>query len=173
MSNGLLLLIRMLVSLAAVAVFTWVGWKLGGPPWAIIGLVFSCPLFAVAVARPLVELSHSGFSWLALRSLEPWQGRYYVFNNVQVRVYEHRGELWFAARDVMKAIGVDRMPDALLRRDHDCMAIPEARMMTFNLKGLEKFAGGHGGPLAGGIVLWAQREVVLPWERKRREGILE
>jgi len=172
MPNGVLLLIRLVLSISAVAAFTWFGWKVGGKGWALIGLVFSCPLVGVAVARPLVELTHQGFGWLADQSWEQWQGRYYAYNNVQVRVYEHRGDLWFAARDVMKAIRVDRLPDELLARSQDCAPIPGTRMMAFNLKGLEKFAGGHGGAAAGGIVLWAQREVVGPWEKKRERASL-
>ena len=166
MSNGVLLLVRLVLSLAGVAVFTWVGWKMGGKEWALIGLVFSCPLVGVAIARPLLEVSHAGLSWLAERPLREWHGNYREFNAVHVRVYEHEGQLWFVARDVMRAIGVPHLPDALLTRTGDCAPLPGKGLMAFTLAGLEAFVNGRGHE-AMGIVLWAQREVVGPWLKKR------
>ncbi len=167
MSNGLLLLlVRLVVSVAAVAVFTWVGWKVGGKGWALIGLVFSCPLVGVAIARPLVELSHEGLGWLHDMALSDLDGIYYEFNGVRVRVYEHEGKLWFVARDVMRAVGLPRLPDELLTRSADCAPLPGTRLMAFTLAGLQAFVDGRG-PGVTGIALWAEREVVKPWMRKR------
>ena len=166
MSNGVLLLVRLGVSVTGVAVFTWVGWKLGGKGWALIGLVFSCPLIGVAIARPLVELSHEGLGWLHDQALGGLDGIYYEYNGVRVRVYEHDGRLWFVARDVMRAAGVPRLPDALLTRSADCAPLPGTRLMAFTLEGVQGFVDGRG-PQHNGIALWAEREVVKPWVRKK------
>src|SRR5436190_22475950 len=103
MPNWALLLVRFSLASAASALVTWIGWKLGQRPWALTAFVFSTPIIGVAIARPMVELFHEGIGWLSAQPLEKWQGNYYEFGGVHVRVYEDDGALWFAAKDVVKA----------------------------------------------------------------------
>jgi hypothetical protein len=160
MPNWAFLLVRAVVSLSFCAFATWIGWKLGGKPWMLVALVVSIPAFGVAIAKPLVELSHEGLSWLAAQPLEKWEGRYYEFNSVHIRIYDDRGELWFAA------IAIPANADSLLAvypvgckvlEGLTCLAMPA----------LEKFLSAHPGPESGRCLLWARREVIAPWEKRK------
>jgi hypothetical protein len=163
MPNWVLLLVRLGLSSAFSAFVTWVGWKLGEKPWALIAFVFSTPVIGVAIARPLVELFHEGAGWLWAQPLEKWQGNYYEFGGVHVRVYEDEGALWFAARDVVQATGIRANADTF----HEGRIIPEANLRCLSIEEVEALLGAHRGHESGRFVLWAQREVVAPWERKR------
>ncbi|MDQ3027720.1 MAG: hypothetical protein M3R58_14615 [Pseudomonadota bacterium] len=168
MSNGLLLVVRLALSLATGAAMVWIGWKLGGKTWALIALIAAAPVLGIAIARPLVEFVHEVFGWLSAQPLKRWEGSYYEFNAVQVRVYEDEGQPWFAAADVMKAAGIPRIPDAVLPvRRNECRIIAGTKLVGFTFAGLEKFVAAHPGPEAGRFLLWAQREVVGPWEKRR------
>ena len=167
MNNGLLLLVRLSISVAIVAAAVWIGWSVGGKVWALVALVSLTPIVGVAIARPLVEFIHEGFGWLAASPMSKWQGNYYEFDNVQVRVYDDGERLWFCARDVLAAAGLPRTPDGLLDRRHgECATIPGTRMVGFTIAGLERFAAGKS-PDANRLLHWAQREVVGPWKKTR------
>jgi hypothetical protein len=166
MPNWAFLIVRVVVSLSFCALATWIGWKLGGKPWMLLGLVFSSPAFGVAIAKPLVELSHEGLGWLAAQPLKEWEGRYYEFAGVHVRIYEDRGELWFAAKDVITAIAIPANADSLLAvYPSGCKALDGLTCLA--MPTLEKLLSAHPGPESGRFLLWARREVLGPWEKKR------
>ena len=159
--NWVLLLVRLVLSVSASAFMTWVGWKLGQRPWALVAFVFSTPLIGVAIARPSVELAHEGLGWLWDHPMREYQGRYYAFNNVQVRVLEDRGRLWFCASDVLKATGVRAVASALPGTSEI------ERLACLDIDGVERLHETHRERELGKFVLWARREVIAPWERKR------
>jgi pimeloyl-ACP methyl ester carboxylesterase len=173
MSNGALLLIRLTIALAITLAFVWFGWSLGGPTWALIGLLTATPIGGLLLARPIVELTHEGFGWLASQPMKKWEGRYYAFNDVQVRVYEFKGELWFAAADVLKATGVEAIPDSLLAiYPAGARVIPGIRQTCLTLPILEKLLADQRKPEAQKFLLWARRQVVAPWQRKRERSAM-
>ncbi len=162
MPNWALLLVRLTLASAASALMTWIGWKLGQKAWALVAFVFSAPIIGVAIARPLVELFHDGVGWLSAQPLDRWQGHYYEFGGVQVRVFEDDGALWFAAKDVVKATGIRAHPDMV----DEGRTI--ARLRCLSIGDVESLLARHPGHEAGRFVLWAQREVLAPWARKRK-----
>jgi hypothetical protein len=163
--NGVLLLLRLLASAGAAAAISWLGWKLGGKSWMLIALVFSSPLIGVAIARPLVELTHEGFGWLSAQPLQEWEGAYYAFNGVHVRIYEQGDKLLFVARDVLEAIGIPAALAAVHSRR--MVRIPGTRHEAFSVQALEALLAGRTDHEAGRFLLWARRDVVAPWEKKR------
>ena len=167
MSNGVLLLVRFIVGATVVAAFTWFGWKVGGKGWALIALVFSCPVLGVAIARPTVELFHEGFGWLAAQPLSPWEGRYYEFDGVQVRIYEVDDRLWYAAVDVMKASKLPGLADPLLASHPRVTRRLKRGMVGLSSDGAEKLLLERHAPEAGRFILWMRREVEGPWLKKR------
>src|SRR5688572_5009935 len=82
----------------------------GGGMGIAFGLLLVLPVAGKLVAKQLIELSHEGFTWLSQQPLAAWQGQYYAFDDVQVRIYEVDSELWFTVGDVLKAIDVKRLP---------------------------------------------------------------
>jgi hypothetical protein len=147
---------------------TWAGYRLGRGDrgWTLLALVFSTPILGVAIASPLVHLVHEGFGWLAEHPMRKYQGRYYAFNDVQVRVIEGEDRLWFSAADVLKACGIRAVP-ALLPGVHELDGLP-----CLDLAALQKLHDAYRQVELGRLSLWAQREVVNPWERKKSGSLV-
>jgi hypothetical protein len=163
MPNWGFLLLRLALGASVCAAMTWGGWKLGGLKYALVAFVLSTPAIAVAIARPLVELIHEGFTWTSRQPLKKWEGNYYEFGGVQVRVVEDEGELWFAADDVIRATGVPVVGGTLL----ETRELAEWGFAALSIDGVEKVLGRHRSHESGRFILWARREVVTPWQRKR------
>ena len=171
MTNGQLLLLRLVLCAALSAAMTWVGWKLGGKSWGLTAFLFSTPIIGLALCRPLVEGIHEGFTWLSQRPLAKWQGSYYAFNDVQVRVFEDEDELWFAAKDVLAAVGMRSIPDSFLAiYPEGSRVIPGTRLTALNARALEQMLGKRNEHEAIRFLQWMRREVVKPWERKRERA---
>jgi hypothetical protein len=168
MPNWAFFLGRLALGVAGSALMTWGGWKLGGSTWALLGFVFSTPLIGVAIAKPLVEMTEDGIGWLSAQPLKKWERHYYEFGGVQVRVFEDGGELWFAADDVIKAAGIAAVGGAL----PESKLIPEIGLSCMAIDGVEGLLTRHRSPEAGRFMLWARREVVAPWERKRSGALV-
>jgi hypothetical protein len=163
MPNWAFFLLRLALGVGFSAAMTWGGWKLGGLKYALVAFVLSTPAIAVAIARPLVELIHEGFTWTSRQPLKKWEGNYYEFGGVQVRVVEDDGQLWFAADDVIKATGIAAVGGTLL----EARDLPEWGFAGLGIDGVEKVLGRHRSHESGRFILWARREVIMPWERKR------
>ena len=161
--NWSFLLIRLALSVGFSAAFTWSAYKIsqGDKGWTLVALVFSIPAIGVAIAKPLVELAHDGLEWLSAQPMRKYHGRYYAFNNVQIRVIEGEDRLWFSAADVLEACGIRAAP-ALLPDVHELDDMP-----CLDMAGLQKLHEAYREVELGRLTLWAQREVVTPWDRKR------
>jgi hypothetical protein len=164
MPNWVRLLARFAVSVGPVALATWLLWRVIGP-YAFIALLILSPVIGIALAKPLIELSHEGLSWLAAQPLERWEGNYYEFASAQIRIFEYRGELWFVAADVIKSTGIVANADSLLAvYSNGCETLERQTCLT--MPTLEKFLLANPGPESGRFLLWARREVIDPWEKK-------
>ena len=166
-SNGAALLARLALVAAFVVPMLYVGWLLYGKAGMMLAILFAAPLAAKLLAKPLIELVHEGFSWLANQPMQEWQGSYYAFDDVQVRIYEVDGELWFTVPDILTAIGLKRLPPPFLATHRsDLRRIPGSVLQALPARFLEPLLAPLRQPLAGRFLLWAQRDVVRPWERK-------
>jgi hypothetical protein len=147
---------------------TWSAYKAGqgDHAWTLLAFVFSVPAGAWLIAKPLIEFIHEGFGWLWNHPLKAWEGHYYAFNNVHVRIFDDGDQLWFCAQDVVTACHLRALAPA----------IPGVELVenlpSLTLEGLKKFQAGHPHPELGRLVLWAEREVVTPWERKRSGSLI-
>lgn len=166
MPNWVFFLVRLFFGVAGSALMTWVGWKLGQREWAMLAFVFSTPLIGVAIARPLVELMHDGMSWLWHHPLQAWEGNYYAFNSVHIRIFDDSERLWFCAVDIVHACHLKALAPA----------IPGVELVenlpSLTIEGVEKFHDGHPHPELARFLLWAKREVVTPWQRKRSGALI-
>jgi hypothetical protein len=134
----------------------------------VIGLLFALPVLAWIAARLLVHGGAGTFGWLSRSHLEKWQGTYYAFNDVQVRVFEDEGQLWFVTSDVLLAIGLPRLPEAFrAAHPNDMRAVAGTRLAALNPAGLEHMLARRNEHEAIRFLNWMRREVVAPWEKKR------
>jgi len=135
----------------------------------VFGLLFSLPLLAWAASRLLVEGTHSGFAWMADKQLEQWEGKYYEFATVQIRIYEYEDELWFSIADIAQATGLRINADSQLAvYQGGCKVLPgTGNRVCMTSPTVEKFIAKHASQETGRFLLWMQREVMMPWERKK------
>ena len=166
-SNGMVLLGRLALGVAVAAPFVWVAWRIGGTPGLMLGIVAATPLVVKLVTRHLIELFHEGFTWLSRQPLQEWEGAYYAFDDIQVRIHEFEGELWFTVADILAAIGAKRLPPAFLATHRaELRRIPGSRKDALPARSLPALLEPMREANAGRFLLWARREVVAPWERK-------
>jgi hypothetical protein len=168
MPNWVLLLLRTGSAVAISTVMTWSANKVGRGDlgWTLIAFLLSVPIGAWLIAKPLVELLHEGLTWLSRHPLEKWQGNYYAFNSVHVRVFDDGERLWFCAQDMVTACHLKALAPA----------IPGVELVenlpSLDIEGVEKFQGSHPHPELARFLLWAKREVIAPWERKKSGALV-
>jgi hypothetical protein len=170
MKEKQIVIVAWAIAVAVVVAFVIVPLTLGYMGLGMIGLMLSVPFFAWFASRFLVHGGAGLLEWMSRKSMEEWQGAYYAFNNVQVRVYEDdEGELWFAARDMMLAADMSPIPDAVLEeRAGECGRIGDTGLVGWTAAGAERFFAAHPGTEAGKLLLWMRREVVAPWKKRRQ-----
>ena len=135
----------------------------------VIGILFALPVLAWIAARLLVHGGAEALGWFSRSAVEEWEGSYYAFNDVQVRIYEDEGELWFVAADVLKAIGLPELP-AAFRAAHpnEMRTVPGTRLSALNPAGIENMLAKRSEHEAGRFLHWMRRDVIGPWEKKKR-----
>lgn len=168
MPNWALLLVRFALCTFAAAIFVWIGHALNPKAGGWLGFLLSAPLYGSALAKPIVELFEEGFTWLARQPLRQWEGRYYEFDGIQVRIYEDDDKLWFVANDVVRATGMAAMPQSFLATQGQGIRVLEGtKLQCLDLDTVEKLLSRNRERDAGRFMSWARREVEAPWERKR------
>lgn len=155
---------NVVVVCAILGVFAWIGWHTP----AKLGLLLCIPAFGWFASRALVHGGFNLFEWLSRVPYAGWNGRYYEFNNEQIRVYEHHDRLLFVADDVVRATKIATSPDSYVAVHSDELTdIPRSRLRGYGIRQIERLADAYPGTDAGRFLLWAQREVVGPWEKKK------
>jgi hypothetical protein len=141
-------------------------WGLG-----LIGFLFALPVLAWIASRIFVHGGAGAFSWMQRQPLEEWQGMYYAFNDVQVRVYEDDDprRLLFVVDDVVLAVGLKRLPESFrIGHSRELVAIPGTKLLALDPTGIENLLGRRNDHEARRFLLWMRREVIAPWEKKTR-----
>lgn len=154
-----------IAALAAVPLGLW---------WAglgVIGLLAALPILAWIASRLIVHGGGQAFTWLSRKPYEKWEGNYYAFNDTQVRIFEDEegGELWFVVADVVKAVGMKRVPDAYLAT-HPAGTKSLEGHQVMNPAALEALLGRRNERESIRFIQWMRREVVKPWERRRERA---
>ena len=159
---------RLMLGALLAAPLLWFGWFVYGRAGMLLAVLFVMPLVVKLVARQMIELAHEGLSWLWHQPLEAWHGSYYAFDDVHVRVYEVDAGLWFVVDDILKATGIRRLPAQFLATHAaELQRVPGTRLRALTLPAVEALLASHRDARAGRFILWARREVVAPWERRR------
>jgi hypothetical protein len=151
---------------------TWAAWRWGGGGQAsMISLLFCGVIWAVLFAKPIVDGLGAYVWWARKEPYIPWEGRYYEFQNVHIRIFEEDGKLWFAAEDVLKVLG--RKPDSTLAITYgeiDYRLISGAAappLRVFSTRAAREIIVRARHPEAGKFLFWFDREVVAPFEKAK------
>lgn len=162
----------LVVVLAVYALIVALGWRHGGKG-GLIAAVCAAPFAGVAITPALMALLPAYIDWVTARIWQRWQGRYYAFDDHQIRIVEARGRLWFASKDVHAALGMQ--PRAALlaqfvaaerRRD---AAIGDA----LSNAGLVRLLGRSTDARVLRFLSWAERDVLRPWQNKRDREMVQ
>jgi hypothetical protein len=131
------------------------------------------PLVAFVIAMPLIALVGRYFGWIQERTLAPWQGNYYAFDDHQIRVLEARGGLWFPYADVCAALRLK--PKAhLLRSLRAAEHLRDDTLgETLSVAGLTTLFGRSSDRATLRFLGWAERDVCRPWRNKRDHAVVD
>jgi hypothetical protein len=166
MPDWLKALLDLTIRLVACVGVSWYAWRAGGGwPYGAITLVFSSLVWAVLFAGPIVRGIGRYIWWARKEPYIPWEGRYYEFQNVHVRIYEEDGKLWFVANDVLRVLG--RKPDSTLaitygEIDYKPVAGVLPPVHAFSERAAREFITRTRHPEAGKFLFWFEREVIAP-----------
>lgn len=106
-------LLNIALRAAVAGGLTWAAWRWGGGgQTSMILIVFCAVIWAALFAKPIVDGLGAYIWWARKEPYIAWEGRYYEFQNVHIRIFEENNKLWFVAEDILKVLG--KKPDSTL-----------------------------------------------------------
>ncbi|GAA5179801.1 hypothetical protein GCM10025771_22790 [Niveibacterium umoris] len=162
---------QLLIRAAMAAVIAWIFFRAMG----LIGLVVA---LAPAALLTTVPLTHSGFDllrWLRKSPVRPWNGRWYEFERIQVRIFEHPDHTWFCADDVFRALGepVDKVVHERFRNRFGALGYREPAgedLVCFSEAALRRYLATRRDEHSLRFSRWIERDVLFAHEKRRREA---
>lgn len=152
------------------AVASWLVYRfVGGPP-----AVITVALWGIMLAKPTIELVAAWFNWARREPYAKWQGQYYEFANVQIRILARDDGLWFCAADVLQVLGEKPAVNLNTIYDgNDYRHFAEEGFAAFSERVVALVLQQSRHPEAARMWLWLQREVIKQHYRKREIAQLE
>ena len=169
----ILLVLRVIICVA----ISWAAIRSGS---AFI-MASSIVVWGVLLAKPIIEFGFNYFHWQKKQPYAKWQGNYYEFANIQIRVIEvpdlsqtasarsSASALWFCDTDVLKVVG--KKPTSLLRAlysNAEYRELPNENLNAFSESGVKKYLMTSTHHESKRMMMWIEREVIRP-HRKRHE----
>jgi hypothetical protein len=152
----------------AAAFSSFAYWKMGGA----IPAVLTIPIWGILLAKPILEGVAGYYSWAKKQPYVPWQGRYYEFGNIHIRVFEDDfGHLWFCDKDVLQVLGQTVSKTyQFAYGESDYRVIPGERLQGFSENAVILVVSRIRHPSAGKFKFWLEREVLAPHHNKREKA---
>jgi hypothetical protein len=136
---------------------------------AMIVFVLMIPVIGVLMASPILESLASWFNWARKQPYEKWQGNYYEFANIQIRIIEDGGGLWFCDADVFQVLGISPAMAASrisLFQAHERRYFSQHKLHAFSEDGVKRLLAKSQHRESRPMLLWIEREVLKPHRRK-------
>jgi hypothetical protein len=153
------------------ALMVWRAYSRGGDPTGSVTMLsLFAPVVAFVLAPAIIGLFVGYVGWTRERTWEPWQGRYYAFDDHQIRIVEARGGLWFSSRDVHAALRLKARPGALRSLRGTERLCDDALGDTLSSEGLKALFGRSTDRRILRLLWWAEHDVRRPWQN-RRDGV--
>lgn len=154
--------------LAACSALAFPAWSLLGPQ----GLVYSSVLFALALARPLVDAAAGAYGALRRLAFRDIEGRHCAYRGIPISVADDAdGQRWLRLADVRKVLpGLVR--DESLQRllGPGVQALRPDRSLRIRADALVAHLSRARGEDAARFGAWTQRTLVFPArDRNRRD----
>jgi hypothetical protein len=154
--------------LAIALVILWQIRRFQGTNTMIV-FVLMIPVIGVLLAKPILESVSSWFKWARKQPYEKWQGNYYEYANVHIRVFDHDDELWFCDVDIFKVLELPVDTANVRTRlfsasEHRHFA--EHKLSAFSEAGVQHMLTKSQHRESRAMLLWIEREVLKPHRRK-------
>ena len=136
-----------------------------GDRFVMASAMFLAPPFAWLAARLLVHGADDLWTWFTRGSMKPWNGRYYEFGGHHLRPVELGDALAFHEEDVLAIIERQGAVTVELFGEAERVALPGGGM-ALTRAGCERLLLKCPHRDAKKLLLWLQREVFPPWDRR-------
>ncbi|MEP7101055.1 MAG: hypothetical protein ABI781_11135 [Burkholderiales bacterium] len=161
------LALRIAIRLGLCAAVSWLLWRIGGAAL----MVWSAPLYGIALARPLIDLASALRHATRVAVWRPLEGRHCVYRGTPVQVLEDDEHVrWVRAADVRGILGHTATNGALaLTYPNGWRTLGKPPEPHFSDEALiahlrtEKSAG------ALRFRHWAERTIAFPAQRRRAQ----
>jgi len=167
----------MWAGLTLALVWGWVAAPIRSSTDAIPWLV-KAPLIALALMWPLWQGGRLVVQQVREAPLAPWHGRYYAFENFQIRVLvDEENRLLIVASDVLNALRIEgrgRKSErirAIAGRD-GLLTVPGIREPVFTETGLQAWLERSSSRDVARFALWLRTQVSDPHRRMLERGML-
>lgn len=126
-------------------------------------------LWGALLAKPILGLLIWLYHTCADAPLKPFQGRYYAFNQLQVRVIEQDNALWVVDEDILPIIGLK--VSELARRNavpSDYFYCKREKLWLYSESYLQTLLQKSQHAESVKLRLWLQGTVYLPYQNKQK-----
>lgn len=126
-------------------------------------------LWGALLAKPILGLLLWLYHVCADAPLKPFQGRYYAFNQVQVRVVEANDALWVVDEDILPIVGLS-VSELARRQAKACDYFYDKRekLWLYSESYLQTLLQKSQHAESVKLRLWLQRTVYLPYQNKQK-----
>jgi hypothetical protein len=160
------LLIELAVRAAIGFLVTWLLYEGSGP----MGLVFAATVWALLMAKPILELGPILVRGIKRSAWSEWDGDVIVFDTHRLRVRSLADYPWIVDEDLLAVLG-RQVSDATRRRSDPahCAQLPGSKLWGYSEAGALKYLSSSRHPDALKLRLLLERQVFVP-ARKKREA---
>jgi len=135
-------------------------------------ILCSGPVWAVALARPIVEFFPAAYQ--AIRSLV-WgkeSGRWYAYDGQRIRVFTVDGAPWVAVQDIAAVTGWKNLDERCRRLPPEqCQVVESTEQLCLSEPGIRALFAKRTDPEALKFGLWIERNVLLQFRLARERGL--
>jgi hypothetical protein len=142
--------------------------------FVILAMTILCsgPVWAVALARPIVEFFPAAYQ--AIRSLV-WgkeSGRWYAYDGQRIRVFTVDGAPWVAVQDIAAVTGWKNLDERCRRLPPEqCQVVESTEQLCLSEPGIRALFAKRTDPEALKFGLWIERNVLLQFRLARERGL--
>lgn len=136
-----------------------------------MGVLIALPLVALCIAAPLTHALFALFFDLRRASFRDWDGDWYEFEGLQIRVIEEKRCTWVSLPDLLRSLGEPCRGRALQER---LATVPIGQSKNFERIGIclsqqavRDLLASRASPEAWRLARWFEREVFFAHDRRR------
>ena len=135
-------------------------------------IVASSPIWAIALARPILEFFPAAYQ--ALRSLvwEKESGRWYAYEGRRIRVFTVDGAPWVAVQDISAVTGWNNLAKRCRSLPPEqCQVVGDKELLCLSETGIQALFAKRTDQRALKFGIWVERNVIIQFHIARKRGL--